>query len=259
MRLEGKTAIVTGAAQGMGRAYAERFLAEGAKVVLADLNDELGKQVTEELSSQGETHFVKVDIADEDSANACAAAANERFGSVDILINNAALYGGIDFSDQSLAYLRKMFDINSHGSWLMIRAVAPYMVEQGGGRIVNQASGSAWLYSGATAGPDEFTEVASSSYPLSKWTVIGMTKYMAGQLGKFGITVNCISPGVVTTESTTNMMPEASLDAWRMQLPLRKLIEPSDVTGAAVFFASSDGDKITGQTICIDSGQTMPV
>ena len=257
MRLEGKTAIVTGAAQGMGRSYAERFLAEGAKVVLADLNEELGQEVAEELSSAGETLFVKVDISDEDSAKACAAAAKERFGSVDILINNAALYGGIDFTDQSLDYLRKMFDINVHGSWLMIRAVAPTMVENGWGRIVNQGSGSAWLYGGG--GPEEFTEVSSAGYALSKWTVVGLTKMMAAALGKFGITVNCISPGVVTTESTTNMMSAESLEAWRMNLPLRKLLEPSDVTGAAVFFASSDADKITGQTICIDSGQTMPV
>jgi 3-oxoacyl-[acyl-carrier protein] reductase len=163
----------------------------------------------------------------------------------------------MDMTDQSLGYLRKMFDINLHGSWLMVRAVAPQMIRNGGGRIVNIASGAAYNYKGAMA-PEEFAGVPSFSYPMSKWGVVGMTKYMAGYLGRYNITVNCIAPGVIMSDATKNKIPEEILTALGREQPLPGRIEPEDVAGTAVFFASDDARFISGQVLVIDGGRHMP-
>jgi 3-oxoacyl-[acyl-carrier protein] reductase len=125
--LAGKTAIITGAANGIGLAYAQRFAREGARIIIADLNETAGKTATERVAELGEVRFVRTDVSDPDSTEACAAAAVEAFGSLDILINNAALYGDWDMRDQSYAYLQRVFEVNQHGVWLMTRAVAPQM------------------------------------------------------------------------------------------------------------------------------------
>ena len=144
MRLQDRVAIVTGGSRGIGRAYAERFLREGASVVIADVDDTSAEATVLELAELGRVEFVHCDVADADSAAACAAAAVDHFGRVDILVNNAALYGDWDMADQSLEYLKRVFDVNLHGVWLMTRAVAPHMVEQQHGRVINQASAAAY-------------------------------------------------------------------------------------------------------------------
>ena len=136
--------------------------------------------------------FVHCDVADADSAAACAAAAVDRFGRVDILVNNAALYGDWDMADQSLEYLKRVFDVNLHGVWLMTRAVAPHMVEQQHGRVINQASAAAYNYRPNTS--DQFDGLNVFNYQQSKWGVVGLTKFSAAQLGRWNITVNCIAP-----------------------------------------------------------------
>ena len=131
MRLEGKVAIVTGGSRGIGRAYAERFLREGASVVVADVDDASGTTCVDELSKVGPITYVHTDVADRrESTEACAQAAIDAYGRIDILVNNAALYGDWNLADQSEEYLRRVFDVNLHGVWLMTRAVAPHMVRQ---------------------------------------------------------------------------------------------------------------------------------
>jgi 3-oxoacyl-[acyl-carrier protein] reductase len=194
MRLKDKVAIITGAGQGIGKAYARRFLDEGAKVVIAEINDERGAGALADLSDLGDVTLVRTDISDEQSAKDCAEAARQQFGRIDILINNAALYYDIDNANNSFEYLQKVFKVNLHGAWLMARAVAPHMVAAGGGRIINQSSGAAYMYQ--IPPQDHFSEVSAFSYSQTKWGVVGLTKFLAAQLGQFNITVNCIAPGV---------------------------------------------------------------
>jgi NAD(P)-dependent dehydrogenase (short-subunit alcohol dehydrogenase family) len=254
-RLEGKVAIVTGAGQGIGLAYAQRFLAEGARVVVAELAEERGAAAMAALAGAGEAEFVRTDIADPDSAQACVDAAVARFGTVDILVNNAALYHDIDNTDASYEYLLKVCSVNQHGTWLMSRAVAPVMVAQRWGRIVNQSSGAAYSY---MFPPMDFTGLGNFSYSITKWGIVGLTKFMAAQLGQYGITVNCIAPGITMTEATKKVVPEPFLAGMTGMTAMKERLEPEDLAGAAVFFASDDARYCTGQTLVIDGGLAMP-
>jgi len=256
-RLEGRVAIITGAGQGIGLAYARRFLDEGARVVVAEINPERAERAMATLDAGDRATFVRTDIADEDSARACAAAAVEAFGTIDILVNNAALYYDIDNADNSLAYLRRVFDVNLHGAWIMTRAVAPTMVANRYGRIINQSSGAAYLYNLTPAEP-EFREVGAFSYSQTKWGVIGLTKFLASQLGQYNVTVNCIAPGVTMTEATRKIVPEAYIGMIPMMSAMKQPLEPEDLTGTAVFFASDDARLVTGQVLCVDGGTCMP-
>jgi 3-oxoacyl-[acyl-carrier protein] reductase len=255
-RLQDKVAIVTGAGQGIGKAYAARYLDEGAKVVIADYNKERGDSALAELSDRGEVIFVPTDIAEPDSADACARATLDRFGTIDILVNNAALYFDIDNSDNSPDYLKRVFDVNLHGAWLMARAVSPTMVAKRWGRIINQSSGAAYMYLMPPA--DDFTELGAFTYSQTKWGLVGLTKFLAGQLGQYNVLVNCIAPGVTMTEATKKIVPEEFLGMVTFMSAMKRTLEPEDLTGTAVFFASDDANFVTGQVLCVDGGACMP-
>ena len=257
MRLEGKVAIVTGGARGIGLAYAQRFLDEGASVVVADINERQGDEALASLATPARTAFLRTDVTDPASVDAVVAATVAGFGGVDIVINNAALYGDWDMRDQSYEYLKRVFDVNLHGVWLMTRAAAPALVERGGGAIINQASGAAYNYKDMQA-DDEFPGLKSFNYSQTKWGVVGLTKYSAGQLGRWNIRVNCIAPGVIDTEATRKAVPGAALEAISQQQAIRGVLNADDLTGAAVFFASDDSRFITGQVLVIDGGRHMP-
>jgi 3-oxoacyl-[acyl-carrier protein] reductase len=255
-RLQDKVAIITGAGQGIGLAYAERFLAEGARVVVAEINEERAASAMKQLDGQGDVVLQQTDISDEASAEACAAAAIDQFGKLDILVNNAALYYDIDNERNDYEYLQKVFEVNLHGAWLMAKACSPTMVEQRYGRIINQSSDAAYLTNLAPMG--EFKELSAFSYSQTKWGVLGLTKFLASQLGQYNVTVNCISPGVTMTEATKKIVPEEYIGMLPMMSAMKRSLEPEHLTGAAVFFASDDAELVTGQVLCVDGGAIMP-
>jgi 3-oxoacyl-[acyl-carrier protein] reductase len=259
MRLENRVAIVTGGGSGIGTAYTRRFLAEGAKVMIADIGEEQGSKAAAELADDGDVDFVRTDIADAASAQAAVDATVDRFGRVDVLVNNAAIYGDYVGADNSLEYLKQVFDVNLHGQWLMAKAVAPLMVRRRWGRIVNVSSIAAYLHQlSAVADPENF-ELSSYAYMQSKWGVLGLTRHMAGQLGQFNVTVNCIAPGLVNTDATEKQVPGDFQPMFATMSAMRRNAEPEHMVGVAVFFASSDADLVNGQVIVVDGGNVMPV
>ncbi len=257
MRLADRVAIVTGGSRGIGRAYTERFLHEGASVVIADVDDTNGEATRSELRELGAVEYVHCDVSDSGSADACVHETIERFGRVDILVNNAALYGDWEMSNQSFEYLKRVFDVNLHGVWLMTRAVAPQMVEQGYGRIVNQASAAAYNYR-APVGTEEFGGLNAFNYQQTKWGVVGLTKFTAAQLGRWNVTANCIAPGVIATEATLKVVPEPVLETLAEQQAVPGVLHADDLTGAAAFFASEEARFVTGQVLVVDGGKYMP-
>ncbi len=255
-RLQDKVAIITGAGQGIGLAYAERFLAEGAKVVVAEIDTERAERAMQQLDGRGEVRLVQTDISSEASAQACAAATVDAFGTIDILVNNAALYYDIQNERNDYEYLQKVFQVNLHGAWLMARACAPAMVEQRWGRIINQSSGAAYMYNMMPMG--DFHEVSGFTYSQTKWGVVGLTKFLASQLGQYNVTVNCIAPGVTMTEATKKIVPESYIGMIPMMSAMKQTLEPEDLAGTAVYFASDDAKLVTGQVLCVDGGACMP-
>jgi 3-oxoacyl-[acyl-carrier protein] reductase len=258
-RLQDRVAIITGAGQGIGKAYAERFSAEGAKIVVADLNDTNAERVAKELEAAGgQAIAVKVDVADEASTKAMAAAAVEKWGRIDILINNAGIFYDLEQKNNTLEYLKFVLGVNMIGPWLCVRAVFPTMKKQGKGKIINQSSGAAWMYAMSGYAIDkESDEIPSYNYSISKAGVNAYTHHMAAALGQFGINVNAIAPGVTMTDATRKHVPEGMMGAIKMMSALRRTLEPEEIAGAAVFLASDDSDAITGQVIPVDAGVTM--
>ncbi|HLK10528.1 MAG TPA: SDR family oxidoreductase [Candidatus Binatia bacterium] len=250
MRLEDKVAIITGAAQGIGEAYARRFAAEGARVVVADVNAEKGAAVAREIGGT----FERLDVSSEEDTRRVARAVADRFGRIDVLLNNAAIFYGIDNFDYSYAYLRKIFDVNYFGTWLMSRAVFPIMRDGGGGSVINQSSSAAWMHPQYPVGDD----LPSFHYSVTKAAINAMTHFMAGTVGQFGIRVNAIAPGPTMTEATRQGVPQDYLDLIiNMQMAIHRALEPGDLTGTAVWLASDDSVMVTGQVIPVDGGMVM--
>ena len=259
MRLSEKIAIITGAAQGIGRAYALRFAREGAHVIVADLREEAARTVADECSALGpEAAAMRLDVADEASTLDVVARTVERFGRVDVLVNNAAIYYDLDRTENTLAYFNRVLAVNLTGAWLMSRAVERHMKRQRRGKIIHQSSTAAYLGNVGfvdTENPD--TPMPPFHYSVAKIGIAGLTKYMAGALGPWGINVNAIAPGVTMTEATKTVVPEGLLQSLVLFSALRKPLEPEDLTGAAVFLASQDSDMMTGQTMVVDGGMVM--
>jgi 3-oxoacyl-[acyl-carrier protein] reductase len=253
MRLQGKVSIITGAGQGIGEAYARRFAAEGATVVVADINAEKGAAVAASLGAPAA--FERLDVSSEDDTQRVAKAVFDRFGRIDVLINNAAIFYGIDNFDTTLAYLRKIFDVNYFGTWLMSRAVFPYMAKSGGGSVINQSSSAAWLHPEYPVIDDQ---LPSFHYSVTKAAINGMTHFMAGTVGRQNIRVNAIAPGPTMTEATKTGVPEQYLQyIIDMQMAIHRALEPDDLTGTAVWLASDDSKMVTGQCIPVDGGMVM--
>ncbi len=259
MRLHDRVAIITGAAQGIGRAYALRFAREGARVVVADIRHPEAEAVAGECRALGpDALAAPVDVADEASTQALAARAIDRFGRIDILVNNAAIYYDLDREQTSLAYFNRVLSVNLTGAWLMSRAVERHMKRQRAGKIIHQSSTAAYLGNvGLVDTEDADKPMPPFHYSVAKIGIAGLTKYMAGALGPWGINVNAIAPGVTMTEATRKIVPEELASSLVMFSALRKPLQPEDLTGTAVFLASADSDLMTGQTLVVDGGMIM--
>lgn len=259
MRLKEKVAIVTGGSQGIGRAYALRFAREGAAVVVADVREEQARGVVDEIRELGGRGLaLRTDVSKEEDTKRMAAEAAEHFGRIDILVNNAAIFYDLAREDHSLAYFNKILSVNLTGVWLCSRAVEPYMKRQRKGKIIHQASTAAYMGNvGAvdTSNPDN--PMPPFHYSVAKIGVVGLTKYMAGALGPWGINVNAICPGLTLTEAAKKVVPEDMLQMLPMFTALKRALTPEDLTGTAVFLASEDSDLMTGQVLVVDAGMIM--
>ncbi len=259
MRLKDKVAIITGGGQGIGRAYAQRFSKEGAKIVIAEINEKNGEATAEDIRKNGgDAIYVKADVGKEESCKQMAAKAVERFGQIDILMNNAAIFYGLDRTDHSLEYFNRILSVNLTGAWLATRACEPYMKRRRSGKIINQSSTAAFMGNvGMVDTSDPDLPSPPFHYSVAKMGINGLTKYFAGSLGPWGINVNAIAPGVTMTEATKTVVPEGMIDMLVMYTALKKALQPEDLTGTAVFLASSDSDLMTGQVLVVDGGMIM--
>ena len=251
MKLEDRVAIVTGAGQGIGRAYALRLAQEGARVVVAELNEATGKAVAEEVhAAGGEGIFVRTDVADEASCEEMAAVTVRQFGRLDVLVNNAAVFSTITamkpFWELTVAEWEQLMAVNVRGVWLASKAVVPQMRRQGSGRIINISSSVIFL------GRPNYLH-----YVASKGAVFAMTRAMARELGDFGITVNTITPGATYTEIPRATVSPEQKTAMLGQQCIKRPEAPTDLVGTVVFLASDDAAFITGQTINVDGGMTL--
>lgn len=257
-RLDGRVAVVTGGGGGIGEAYCRRFVEEGAKVAVVDIGREQGQEVADALGDAAV--YVHCDIADEGSVDACRDTVLEAFGTVDVLVNNAALYGELDLGDNSVDYLRHVYDVNVIGQWLMCRAFAPTMVRKGRGRIINIGSIAGYLPLGALGGPgDPATwSLGSYAYQQTKFAVLGLTRQLAGELGKYGVTANTIAPGLVMTPATDKQVPGGFDQVFADMSAAKRNSQAEDMCGPVLFLASDDSAMVNGQVICVDGGNVMP-
>lgn len=243
MDFSGKTVIVTGAGGGIGEGYAKRCAAEGMNVVIAELDAEGGQRVADEIGDNA--LFVQTDVADEASAKACAEACMARFGSIDYLINNAAIFGNMlieGYLNVDLDYLEKFMRVNAHGCLIMTRAVVEHMTAGGGGAIVNQSSTAAWMSTGF--------------YGVAKLTMNGITQSLANELGWRNIRINAIAPGPTDTPALERNAGEYAQEMLK-SMPIKRLGQPEDMANAALFLLSDEASWITGHILNVDGGQFM--
>ena len=237
-RLENKIAIITGGGRGIGKAITHRYLDEGATVIIAELNEQFGKETADSIGG----HFVKTDISDEDSVSSLFKYVKTKFSRLDILVNNAGILQDSTLKKMDSNQFDSVINVNLRGTYLCGKAAADIMVKQGSGVIINAAS--------VVAHNGNFGQ---TNYVASKAGVIGMTKVWARELGKDGIRVNAIAPGFIKTDMTAGM-PEKIIRMMGDKVPLKRWGKPEDVANAYTFLASDLASYITGTVLNVDGG-----
>jgi 3-oxoacyl-[acyl-carrier protein] reductase len=250
MRLADRVAIVTGGGFGIGRAYSKALAREGARVVIADLNDAAAQEAEREIRADGcEATAVHLDVADPASTRAMADAALSAYGRIDVLVNNAAYFAALPLhtlDEIEVDEWDRVMAINLRGPFLCAKAVVPQMREQRSGKIINISSSSILM-----------GNELRIHYVASKAGLIGLTRSLARALGEHNICVNSILPGSTASEGTLQAYPYELFERVAAQRALKRVQEPEDLVGAVLFLASSDSDFITGQAINVDGGHMM--
>ncbi|MFO7995992.1 MAG: SDR family oxidoreductase [Dehalococcoidia bacterium] len=250
--LKDKVAIITGASRGFGKVFALRFAEEGAKLLLTTTNLERAKGTVKEVEAKGgEVAIMEADISHEDAGQKIAEKVIQQYGRVDILLNNAAIYYGVTpkpWDAWTTGEWDQMFTVNVRGNWLVCKAIAPLMVKQKKGKIINIASD-------VFKSPDSQFFVP---YALTKAAIYSLTHALAAALGPSGINVNAIAPGLAATEaSLSHDGAEQLFESVVAAQMIKRRVEAEDVAGAAVFLASADSDLIAGQVILVNGGHIM--
>ncbi|MBO8170287.1 MAG: 3-oxoacyl-ACP reductase FabG [Bacillaceae bacterium] len=245
-RLQERVAIITGGANGIGRETAYTFSKEGAQVVVADFDEEAGKELVAYLKEMnGEAMFVQVDVSDADSVNRMVDTVIQAYGRIDVLINNAGITRDAMLTCLSEEDWKKVLDVNLTGVFNCTKAVAPHMIEQGKGKIINTSS-----ISGV------YGNIGQTNYAASKAGVVGLTRTWAKELGQKGINVNAVAPGFIQTDMVADV-PEKVIERMLEQIPIQRLGRPVDVAKAYLYLASDDADYVNGTVLHVDGGIMM--
>ncbi len=242
MKLKGKFAVITGGAAGIGFATAKTFLQQGASVAICDVNGERIATAVAELSSYGVVKGFKTDIANKDQVSAMIAEILAAFGRIDILVNNAGITQDAQFYKMTEEQFDRVINVNLKGTYLMSKAVIDTMIEQKYGKIVHLSSVSA--FNG---------NFGQTNYAATKAAIMGMTRVMGKELGKYGINVNAVAPGSIMTDMYS-AVPEEAKQKKLAAIPLRRYGTPEEAANLIAFLASDESSYITAQTIVIDGG-----
>ena len=250
--LEDKVAIITGAGRGLGRAFALRFAEEGAKIFIPDISLERAEAVVKEIRAKGgEAVAMLTDISDENATQKMAEKVMQQYGRVDILLNNAAIWYGLNITPWDAWTVEewdRIFSVNVRGTWLCCKAIAPLMIKQSRGKIINITSNVARVPAAQLFLP----------YSCSKGAIYTLTHALARALGPSGINVNAIAPGYVASEaSLAQRDSEKIFEIATSEQSIQKRLQPADLVGTAVFLASAESDLISGQVFYIDGGTVM--
>ncbi len=245
-RLDKKVAIITGGSAGIGKAATIKFAQEGATVIFWARNAEKGKKLEEELKAQGlNVEFDAVDTSDLQHVEEAAKRVFDKYGKIDILINNAGITNDSTFKKMTAEKWQSVIDVNLTGVFYVTKAVSPYMLEAGYGRIINTSSVVA-LYG----------NFGQANYVATKAGLIGMTKTLAREFGRKGVTVNAVAPGFIMTDMVAKM-PEEVLKGMEAKVPVNRLGQPEEIASAYLFLASDEAAYISGAVLSVDGGITI--
>jgi 2-hydroxycyclohexanecarboxyl-CoA dehydrogenase len=246
MRLDGKTAMITGGVSGIGKATVLEFARSGAKVICADINMEKGAELVKEAAAQKlPVEYVKIDMADRGAVRACAAQVLERHGHVDILVNAAGMNDFQLFIENKPEYIDRVLAVNLGGALHLTHALLPAMIAAGGGKIVSVASDAGRV--GSTG---------ETAYAAAKAGLIGFTKSLAREMARYKINVNCVCPGPTDTPMLQSR-PDKIKEAFIRAIAFRRLGKPQEIADAILFFASPRSDYVTGQVLSVSGGLTF--